>query len=146
MNIAPRVIATTRTVVKTEARTIFIRVARRIEAAGRRIAQPGGNQNAAYGPETELRPSAQPGPVISNQNRIAGICGIVLHTGGLASDEPLEPDLPLEAGDVLRRVIGDAGNRVAVGDEVPGSRIDERPGTRTQWFFSAFERLGRMLR
>jgi hypothetical protein len=33
MNIAPSVIATIRTVVKTEARTIFIRIRRRIEAA-----------------------------------------------------------------------------------------------------------------
>jgi hypothetical protein len=46
MNIAPRVIATMRTVVRIEARIIFIGLARRIEAAERRIAQLRANQNA----------------------------------------------------------------------------------------------------
>src|SRR4029077_16906103 len=58
---------------------------------------------------------------------------------------PFETDLSLEAGDVLSSVIGDAGNRVAVRDEVPGSRIDERTGTRGKQFFSVIKLLGRML-
>jgi hypothetical protein len=53
MNIAPRVMATMRTVVKIEAMTIFIRLARRIEAAERRIAQLGEKQNARRGGNTD---------------------------------------------------------------------------------------------
>jgi hypothetical protein len=54
MNIAPRVMATMRTVVKMEARTIFIRLARHIEAAERRIAQLGKKQNAQRGKNGSL--------------------------------------------------------------------------------------------
>jgi hypothetical protein len=46
MNIAPRVIATMRAVVKMDAKIIFMMVPQRIEAAGRRITQLGANQNA----------------------------------------------------------------------------------------------------
>src|ERR1700674_5424579 len=54
MNIAPSVIATMSTVVRTEARTIFMRLARRSQAAGRRIAQLNENQNAAGSAEQEF--------------------------------------------------------------------------------------------
>src|SRR5271156_5752828 len=46
MNIAPSVMATMRMVVKIEAMTIFIRLARHIEAAERRIAQLSEKLNA----------------------------------------------------------------------------------------------------
>jgi hypothetical protein len=49
MNIAPRVIATISTVVKIEARTIFMGLARRTETAEERIAQLGEKQNAQTG-------------------------------------------------------------------------------------------------
>jgi hypothetical protein len=49
MNIAPRVMATMRTVVKIDAMTIFIRLARRTETAEGRIAQLGKKQNAQRG-------------------------------------------------------------------------------------------------
>jgi hypothetical protein len=45
--------ATMRIVVKTEAMNIFIRLKRRTEAAGRRIAQLGGNQNEVARQEHE---------------------------------------------------------------------------------------------
>src|SRR5271165_4856026 len=54
MNIATRVIATMRTVVKTDPRIIFIRVERRLERAERRIAQVDRNQNEAAQPGREL--------------------------------------------------------------------------------------------
>src|SRR5271169_6835155 len=49
MNIAPRVMATMRTVVKIDAMTIFIRFARRTKTADGRIAQLGEKQNAQRG-------------------------------------------------------------------------------------------------
>jgi hypothetical protein len=58
MNIAPRVIATIRAVVKTDARIIFMMMARRIEAAGRRITQLGANQNERVKTERLFRGSA----------------------------------------------------------------------------------------
>src|ERR1700680_1103262 len=136
MNIAPRVIATMSTVVRTEARTIFIRLTQHSEAAGRRIAQLNENQNAGMGVKQEfrgavqtVRSSAQARPIVGDEDRIARIRGIVLDAGGLAGDETFETELPFEAGDVLRGVVGDAGNRVTVSDEVPGSQINDRART-----------------
>src|ERR1700676_871310 len=66
MNIAPSVIATMSTVVRTEARAIFIRLARRSEAAGRRIAQLDGNQNPHTRPRHD---SERPGKRFKAQRK-----------------------------------------------------------------------------
>src|SRR5580698_5844275 len=167
MNIAPRVIATISRVVRMEARIIFMGWPRRIEAAERRITQLRVNQNAQAAGKRQLqtpavtprgrpqairssapalRNSAQTGPIVRNENRITRIRGIVFHTGRLARNEPLEADLALKAGNVLRRVISDARNRITVSDQVPGPQIHDGLGTRTEEFSLHFARLGRMLR
>src|SRR5580658_4714454 len=167
MNIAPRVMATMRTVVRIEARIIFIGLARRIEAAEGRIAQLRVNQNAKAAWESELqtsamtlrglpqatarsaealRNSAQTRPIVRNEYRIARIRGIVFHAGRLARNKPLETDLPFKAGNVLRRVISDAGNRVTVSYEVPRPQIHDGLGTRTEKLSLHFARLVRMFR
>ena len=81
---------------------------------------------------TALHVLSQTGPIVSNEDGIAGIGRIVLDTGGLAGNELVKADLAFEAGDVLRRVVGDSGNRVAVGDKMPGTRIGKRMGTRCE--------------
>src|SRR5487761_277453 len=100
MNIAPRVIATMRAVVRTEAMIIFMGLASGREDAERRIAQTGANQNAVQEARPErrssvraLRGSAQAGPIVGDQDRIARIRRIVFHAGGLASDEAFKTDL-----------------------------------------------------
>src|SRR6266568_6917850 len=133
INIAPRVIATIRTVVKTEARIIFMRRdSGRPEAAWRSIAQPERKQNAEGGELAEdqiahaLPGSAQTRPIVGDEDGIAGIRGVVLDARGLAGDKTLQANLAFEAGDVLRRVIGNAGNQVAVGDEMTWPHIFKR--------------------
>src|SRR6266478_8372298 len=69
--------------------------------------------------------SAQAGPVVGDQDRIGGIGGVVLDAGGLAGDEFVETHLALQAGDVLRGVIGDAGDGIAVGNELPWAQVGE---------------------
>src|SRR5579864_1045093 len=117
--------ATMSAVVKTEARTIFMKAARRTETARRRITQLGGNQNAANVREREdrrsafdaqrktLLNSAQARPIVGHQDRITRIRWIVLHAGWLTRDQPFEANLPLKASDVLRGVISNARNGVA---------------------------------
>src|SRR4030081_1469987 len=125
MNIAPRVIATMRTVVRMEAMIIFMGVGRGRFSAARskdsaisgksergRLAMPATTSAIVRSIAQAPRNSAQAGPVISDDDGIAGIGGVVLHAGGLPGNEPLKSNLPFEAGDVLRSVIGNAGNRI----------------------------------
>src|SRR5882672_7080536 len=124
---------------------------------GVRIAQEGGNQNVeglqllatasaiTKGSAKAARNSAQARPVIGDDDGIAGIGGVVLDAGGLAGNEPFEADLPFEAGDVLRGVIGNPGNRVAVGDEVTGPSGFERARATAKQTLRCFLRFRRML-
>src|ERR1700719_4481121 len=86
--------------------------------------------------------SAQAGPVVGYQDGIGGIGGVVLDAGGLAGDQLVEAHLAFKTGDVLRGVVGDAGDRVAVGNELARAQVGERPGAGEETFRCA--RLGRM--
>src|SRR3981081_1074563 len=101
---APRVIATMRTVVKTEARIIFMELSLgRPDAAWKRIAQPERKQYAQVGqlarkqPTQALRNSAQTGPIVGHENGIGGIGSVVLDTGGLGPHEAVPAKLGLWA-------------------------------------------------
>ena len=58
-------------------------------------------------------------PVVGDEDGVAGIGGIVFDAGVLAGDEAGDDDAILEAGDVLRSFVGDAGDGVGVADEFP---------------------------
>ena len=68
---------------------------------------------------------AEAGPVVGDDDGVGGVGRIVLDASGLAGDEAFEFDLAFEAGDVLRGVIGDAGNCVAVGNEMARTHVDD---------------------
>src|ERR1700687_3329226 len=89
--------------------------------------------------------SAQSGPIVGNQNRIAGIGGVVLNAGGLPGDETFEANLALETRDVLCRVIRHAGNRVAVGDKMTRAHVHERPGAHAKQTLACCPRFRRVL-
>src|SRR5487761_19025 len=57
---------------------------------------------------------AQPGPIIRDQNRVAGIRRIVFHAHGLSRDDAFEAGLFFQSADVLRRFVRHAGNRIGV--------------------------------
>ena len=61
---------------------------------------------------------AQTGPIVGDENGIDWVRRIVFDAGGLAGNQTFEAHLAFQAGDVLRGVIGDAGDGVAVGDEL----------------------------
>src|SRR3984893_10833226 len=121
-----------------------------------RIPQARGNQNEERTQNNKSRQagaqhaapyngdSAQSGPGVVYQDRIRGIGGVVLDAGGLACDEPVEAHLAFKPGDVLRGLIGDAGDGVAIGDELPRAQIYERLRTRAEEALTFFARLGRM--
>ena len=56
----------------------------------------------------------QAGPIIGEENRIAGIGGVVFYAGGLAGGDASQVGHFFEAGDVLGGFVGDAGNRIGV--------------------------------
>src|SRR2546429_5307578 len=72
------------------------------------------------------RSSAQAGPVVGHEDGVDGIGRIVFYAGGQAGNEAVEAHLALEAGDVLRGVIGHAGNRVAVRDQMARAQVRKR--------------------
>src|SRR6516162_470755 len=77
-----------------------------------------GQRNGQGGrPQKQPRtlPLTEAGPIVGNDDRIAGICGIVLHAGGITGHQALHTNLAFKTSDVLRGVIGDAGNRITVG-------------------------------
>src|ERR1700732_1563266 len=90
------------------------------------------------------RNSAQARPVVGDQDGIRRIRRVIFYAGGLASDELVEVHLAFEAGYILRGVIGDAGNGVAVGDQLTRIQAGERPGPRTEEAFAFFTGLGRV--
>src|SRR6202140_4180123 len=145
INMAPRVIATMRMVVRTEARIIFMGLRLgRPEAAWRRIAQPEGKQNAEDGrPAGEQ--SAQAGPIVGHEDGIAGIGGVVLDAGRLARNEPFQANLAFESGDVLRSVIGDAGNQITIGNEMARAHVRKRAGACAEQTLARLFRCGRVL-
>ena len=79
-----------------------------------------------------MRGTDPAGPVVGHDDGIGRVGGVVLDAGGLAGDEAFEFDLAFEAGDILRGVIGDAGNRVAVGDEMTRAIVWHRTRARTK--------------
>src|SRR5712691_476318 len=83
-----------------------------------------------------LRLSAQAGPVVGHEDGIARIGRVVLDAGGLASDEAFQPNLAFQAGDVLRGVIGNAGNQIAVGNEMAGTHVRQRMSARAEQTFA----------
>src|ERR1700739_2893433 len=54
------------------------------------------------------------GPIVGYQNRITWIRRIILHAGRLAGSNALQAKPPLETPRVVRSLVGDTGNRVAV--------------------------------
>src|ERR1700687_1086813 len=125
--------ATISIVVKIEAKIIFMGAGiRGPNALQERIAQADGKQNGGS-LRSSKRNSAQPRPVVGDQNGVAGICRVVFDAGRLAGNQALETNLALQAGDVLRGVIGNAGDGVAVRDKMPRTRIRDRAGTRAQY-------------
>src|SRR6184192_2508332 len=84
------------------------------------------------------RSSAQAGPVVGHEDGVDGIGRIVFYAGGQAGNEAVEAHLALEAGDVLRGVIGHAGNRVAVRDQMARAQVRKRTGTKTNSFLRGF--------
>src|SRR5260370_719804 len=60
------------------------------------------------------------------QEQLCAHGGVVLDARGMAGDKTLQENLAFEAGDVLRRVIANAGNQVAVGDEMAWPHIFKR--------------------
>src|ERR1700675_4230971 len=87
---------------------------------------------------------AKAGPIVGDENGVAGIGRIVFDAGGLAGDEAFEANLAFETGDVLRGVIGDAGNRVAVRDQMARTVVRKRASTAEKSLACLFW-LGRML-
>ncbi len=77
-----------------------------------------GGAEIARGREAKVAGLPQARPIISDQNRIAGIRGIVFHARWIASHEALKAHLAFEASDVLRGLIRDSGDRIAVGNQV----------------------------
>ncbi len=69
---------------------------------------------------------AETGPIVGDDDGVGGVRGIVLDAGWLAGDEAFEFDLAFEAGDVLRGVIGHAGDCIAVGNQVTRAIIHHR--------------------
>ena len=87
---------------------------------------------------------AKAGPIVGDKNRVAGICRIVLDAGRLAGDETFEANLSFKARDILRGLIGDAGNRVAVGDEMTRAIVGQRTSAAKK-SFACLSWFGRML-
>ena len=121
INMAARVIAMIRIVVRMEARISFMET---------REARPAATKNSASMRKGggSPRDGLQRNPDQSSATRIesAGIRRIVLDAGGLAGNQTLEAYLPFQAGDVLCGVIRHAGNRVTVGNQMPRAQIAER--------------------
>src|ERR1700687_734900 len=89
-----------------------------------------------------IRASAQAGPIVGYQDGIGGIGGVVLDAGWLGGDQLVEAHLAFKTGDVLRGVVGDAGDGIAIGNELARAQVGERPGTGEETFRCA--RLGRV--
>src|SRR5258708_6187614 len=121
MNMAARVIATMRMVVKAEARIIFMGPGWRLfDAAEERIAQSDKNQNVHSANRVKngdsaqtVRSSPQAGPIVGDKDGVAGIGRIVFDAGGLAGREAVKTNLAFQAGNILRSLIGDSGKRVS---------------------------------
>ena len=58
------------------------------------------------------------GPIVGEEDRVAGVGWVVLDAGVLAGDYGAEVGLFFEAGDVLSGFVGDAGNRVSVVEQL----------------------------
>src|SRR5260370_34647578 len=69
---------------------------------------------------------------------------MVLNAGGLARNETFQADLALEAGDVLRSLIGDAGNQITVGNEMARAHVSERAGACAEQTLAGRFRFGRV--
>ena len=52
----------------------------------------------------------QAGPIVGEEDGIAGIGGVVFDAGDLAGGDAAEMRGFFEAGDILRGLVGDAGN------------------------------------
>src|SRR6516162_10746255 len=89
--------------------------------------------------------SAQAGPVVGHEDGVDGIGRIVFDAGRKAGNEAVEAHLAFEARDVLRGVIGHAGNGVAVRDQMARAQVGKRTGTKPKQFFAGLLRFGRML-
>src|SRR5271168_5221000 len=62
--------------------------------------------------------SVQAGPIVGEEDGVAGIGGVVLDAGGLAGGYAAEVLGFFEAGDILRGLVGDAGDRVGVVEQL----------------------------
>ncbi len=60
----------------------------------------------------------QAGPIVSQEDGIAGVRRIVFDAGNLAGRDARQMQAFFEAGDVLRRFVGHAGNRVGIVKEL----------------------------
>ena len=59
------------------------------------------------------------GPIIGDEDGVAGVGWIIFDAGRLAGRQPLQAKALLEAGNVLRGFIGDTGNGIAISYEAP---------------------------
>ena len=150
MNIAARVIATMSMVVKAEAKIIFMGLN---ETPSAQESQHNATEVKSITPRLVAKDaqraskganSPQTGPIVGHENRIAGIGRIVFHARGLSGNEAFKADLPFESGDVLSRVVGDAGNCVAVRNKMARAIVSERLRARTEDTFTYFGRFRRM--
>src|SRR5437764_12671624 len=90
--------------------------------------------SATGGKAERIRPSggegrsAQTGPVVGDENGIAGIGSIVLDAGRLGRHEPFQANLAFKGGEVLRRLIGDGGGQGTVGRQRGREPVWKRGG------------------
>src|SRR6516164_6840526 len=84
--------------------------------------------------------SAQAGPVVGHKDGVDGIGRIVFDAGRKAGNEAVEAHLAFEARDVLRGVIGHAGNGVAVRDQMARAQVGKRTGTKPKQSFAGLLR------
>jgi hypothetical protein len=61
--------------------------------------------------------SVQARPIVGGEDGIRGIRGVIFHAGGLAGGSARQMKALFEAGDILRGLVGDAGNGIRVIEE-----------------------------
>src|ERR1039458_3301429 len=64
------------------------------------------------------------GPVVGHEDRVAGVCWVIFHTGGLAGGKTLEAKAFLKTRDVLRGFIRNPGDGIAVSNQAAHAVCD----------------------
>jgi hypothetical protein len=76
--------------------------------------RPDERRAAIYSLDKPERVSVEAGPIVGEENRVAGVGGVVFYAGGLAGSYAGKVESLFEAGDVLGGFIGYAGDCVRV--------------------------------